>query len=139
MPGAFASPRHVGFHRDFIMASFEAGTIQIARVTAGGELIGILYCFVDRGRVFFYQSGLQYREGKKFRPGLVAHACLIEHNFAEGALEYHFLAGDETTPRYKTSLSNSSNELAWVHFERPGLKNRTIRALRGLKRRVEAG
>ncbi len=136
--GAFASARNRLFHERLVERAFPTGAIQLVRVSAGGETVGLLYSFVDRGRVFFYQSGLRYREENRFRPGLVAHVCAIERCLALGLREYHFLAGDETTPRYKTSLSNAERKLAWAHFQRPGLKTSVIRGLRSLKRRYES-
>lgn len=131
--GAFASERNRAFHARLVARAFGSGSIQLVRVRVGDETIGLLYSFVDRGRVFFYQSGLRYREGNRFRPGLVTHTCAIERCLAEGFDEYHFLAGDETTPRYKTSLSNAERRLAWAVFQRPGWKSELIRGLRRVK------
>lgn len=136
--GAFASPRNRAFHARLVERALPGGAIQLVRVRAGGETIGLLYSFVDRGRVFFYQSGLRYRDENRYRPGLVAHVCAIERCMALGLGEYHFLAGDETTPRYKASLSNAERKLAWVQLQRPGLKTALIRGLRSVKRRLEA-
>lgn len=136
--GAFASPRNRAFHAKLVERALPTGGIQLVRVRAGDETVGLLYSFLDRGRVFFYQSGLRYRDENRFRPGLVAHVCAIERALALGLDEYHFLAGDETTPRYKASLSNAERKLAWVQLQRPGLKSSLIRGLRGLKRRLEA-
>jgi CelD/BcsL family acetyltransferase involved in cellulose biosynthesis len=137
--GAFGGERMRDFHRRFIERSAPADAAQLVRVSAGDETIGVLYNFVDRGRVFFYQSGLHYRESKKLRPGLSAHVCAIEHYLAEGLDEYHFLAGDQTTPRYKQSLSNDVRRLAWVRFQRPGLKTSSIRVLRAIKAKLSGG
>ncbi|HXK23402.1 MAG TPA: GNAT family N-acetyltransferase [Myxococcota bacterium] len=134
--GAFASERCRDFHRRFVARAFERGSVQLVRVAAGAETIGLLYSFVDRRRVFFYQSGLRYREGKHLRPGLVSHVCAIERCLVQGFDAYHFLAGDETAPRYKKSLATSERQLAWVHWQRPGWKTRAIRGLRALKRRL---
>jgi hypothetical protein len=58
---------------------------------------------------------------------------------ALGLSEYHFLAGDVTTPRYKVSLSSDSCELAWARFSRPGWKASSIAWLRAKKRKWIAG
>jgi len=135
--GAFASERSRLFHRRIVERLGDRGAVQLVRVSAGDETVGVLYSFVDRSRVFFYQSGVRYREGNRFRPGLTAHVCAIEHCLALGLDEYHFLAGDETTPRYKQSLSNGCRELAWASFQRPGIKTSAIQGLKALKRRFE--
>jgi len=138
-PGAFGSDKMRAFHRHFIERTASSGAAQLVRVAAGDETIAVLYNFVDRGRVFFYQSGLQYRDDGKLRPGLSAHVCAIEHYLAEGLDEYHFMAGDQTTPRYKQSLSNDARRLAWARLQRPGAKASLIRALRGIKAALRAG
>lgn len=132
-PGAFASDQFRVFHQALIERAFGRGAIQMLRVTAAEELIGVLYNFLDRGRVFFYQSGLKYRDDNRFRPGLAAHVVAIERCMELGLAEYHFLAGDELTPRYKRSLSTDVQKLAWATLRRPGLKTWTIDRLRSLK------
>ena len=68
----------------------------------------------------------------------MAYVCAIERCLELGLREYHFLAGDETAPRYKTSLSNAERKLAWARFQRPGVKTTLVRGLRSLKRRFES-
>ncbi len=135
-PGAFASERFRRFHAEFIRRAFADGLVQLVRVSAGEETIGALYNFVDRGRILFYQSGLSYRDDNRYRPGIAAHVSAIERCLELGFDAYHFLAGDEHTPRYKQSLSNRANRLAWTTFRRPGLKTRAIDGLRAVKRRL---
>lgn len=137
-PGAFASERFRRFHAAYIQRTFASGGVQLIRVSAGEETIGALYNFVDRGRILFYQSGLSYRDDNRYRPGIAAHVSAIERCLELGFDAYHFLAGDEHTPRYKTSLSNRSTRLAWATFRRPGLKTRAIDGLRAIKRRLRS-
>jgi CelD/BcsL family acetyltransferase involved in cellulose biosynthesis len=132
LPGAFASERMRRFHRLFITRAFP-GLVDLVRVTAGAETVGLLYSLVDRKRVYFYQSGLRYRDGNQYRPGIAAHACAIEHYLELGFDEYHFLAGDAVTPRYKRVLAAEARQLAWARFVRPGLKSASIRGLRALR------
>jgi hypothetical protein len=84
--------------------------------------------------VYFYQSGFQYESGNRYRPGLAAHVSAIEQYLATGYAEYHFLAGDFTTPRYKRSLSTRSTDLGWARWHRPGAKSWSIEQLRRVKR-----
>jgi hypothetical protein len=137
--GAFASARFRSFHEKLIERSFDCGAIQLMRITAGDEPIGLVYNLVDSGRVFFYQSGLSYRDDNRYRPGLATHVLAIERCVELGHSAYHFLAGDVTTPRYKLSLSSHSCDLAWVRFSRPGLKTSSIKWLRALKRKWKPG
>lgn len=135
--GAFASARNRAFHERLIERCFESGAIQLLRLRTPDETVGLLYCFVDDGRVYFYQSGFRYRDEARFRPGIVTHVLAIELFLALDLREYHFLAGDATTPRYKASLSNVERRLAWSRFQRPGAKTALVRGLRAVKRRWE--
>ena len=132
-PGAFASATCLAFHRLLIRRAFAQGAIQILRASAGEETIGILYNFVHKGKVSFYQSGLNYTKDKHLKPGLVTHACAIQECLALGFDDYDFLAGDA---RYKRSLAKDSRHLAWVVFARSSLKLALIEFLRAVKRKV---
>jgi hypothetical protein len=46
-PGAFASGRRLAFHRTLICRAFPRGGIQMLRVTAGNETVGVLYNFAE--------------------------------------------------------------------------------------------
>jgi len=59
-PGAFASARRLAFHRALMRRAFARGAIQMLRVTAGEEIVGVLYNFVQKGKVYFFQSGFNY-------------------------------------------------------------------------------
>jgi CelD/BcsL family acetyltransferase involved in cellulose biosynthesis len=131
--GAFASPRILEFHHRLIRRA--PGAVQLLRVTAGDEVIGVLHYFVERGRVYFYQAGLRYRDDNRYKPGFVTHALAIRYWQEHGLDEYDFLAGEEFDVRYKKSLSTDTRRLGWIVFRRPGLRLATIAFLRRLKRR----
>jgi CelD/BcsL family acetyltransferase involved in cellulose biosynthesis len=132
-PGAFASARKLAFHRSLIRRAFVDGAIQLVRVTAGEETIGILYNFVEKDKVYFYQSGFHYRADKRLKPGLVTHVCAIQLCLEAGYKDYDFLAGEA---RYKKSLAKDSRPLAWVVFSRPSVKLALIEFLRTMKARI---
>jgi CelD/BcsL family acetyltransferase involved in cellulose biosynthesis len=138
--GCFASKRFTTFHRALIRRAFPSGAVKLLRVTAGEEVVGLLYCFRDGGDVYYYQSGLHYPPSgdNRDKPGLVAHACAVRHFLADGAGAYHFMAGGESGRSYKRSLSNASTPLAWLVVQRPNQKNLAIEVLRRLKRGVTA-
>jgi CelD/BcsL family acetyltransferase involved in cellulose biosynthesis len=135
--GAFASPRYRRFHKDLVSRLSSRNGVQLLRVTAGGTPVGVLYNLISAGRVFFYQSGLNYRSESKYRPGLATHVCAIERCLELGFSEYHFLAGEVTPPRYKKSLATHDRALVWVRLRRPGLKTRFIDQLRTVKRKLQ--
>jgi CelD/BcsL family acetyltransferase involved in cellulose biosynthesis len=106
----------------------------LASVLAGDQLLGVLYNFVYRGRVYSYQSGFDYSDAARHcRPGLVLHSLLIEHNAKLGHVHYDLMAGDS---QYKRSLGTRSETLQWVICQRDSLKFRVENRLRALKQRL---
>src|SRR5579859_6571913 len=51
--GAFAPGRRLEFHRALIRQAFAKGSIHLLKVSAGDQTIGILYNFVQDGRIYF--------------------------------------------------------------------------------------
>jgi ubiquinone/menaquinone biosynthesis C-methylase UbiE len=132
-PGAFASPRFVAFHEALIRRAFPRGAVQVLRVRAGEVAIGLVYCLVERGHAYFYQSGLRYGPDNRFKPGFVVHAAAVEYWRRRGLAEYNFLAGDRTDARYKEALSTASRRLAWAIFRRGNPRMTALALLRAVK------
>ena len=132
-PGAFASDFFVHFHRDLVANRFDAGEIQLLRISAGEKLIGCLYNFVKDGWVYAYQSGFSYDADPRLKPGLVSHYLAIEHNLVQRASTYDFMAGDR---QHKRSLGTKAGELTWLVLQRPRAKFGLEYALRSLKARL---
>ncbi len=129
-PGVFSAPRFVEFHRELIRSLLPLGYVQLLRVSAGEETVGVVYNFVYRGKVCFYQSGFNYADDKRLSPGTVTLACAIEHCVQEGWNEYDFLAGES---QYKKVLATKSRQLHWIVLQRPTLKLRGLQALKSLR------
>ena len=135
MPGgAFASRSWRTFHERLIARTFSEGGTHLLRVAAGNEPIGLLYLFVARGVVSFYQSGFRYESDNRIKPGLVTHALAIQHYLEQGLGTYDFLAAGVDGARYKESLSTSTDRLAWAVARRPTARNAAVATLRKLKR-----
>ena len=134
-PGSFANPYFANFHRQLIRDRFATGQIQLARIASASRVIGYLYNFVYRGRVYTYQSGFQYDADNKRKPGLVSHHLAIEHHLRAGAHFYDFLAGEG---QHKQSLATNVHSLAWLVAQRKRLKFRIENALRQVKHRFAA-
>lgn len=132
-PGAFANETFLRFHKALISSRFSAAEIQLLKVGAGPADIGYLYNFRWRGHVYQYQSGLDHNVPNKLKPGLVSHCLAIQHNLAQGADKYDFLAGGE---RYKSSLTNASSELVWISLQRRQIRFQLENVLRSTKRRL---
>ena len=138
-PGSFSNGFFVEFHRSLISRNMPTGGIQLLRVRAGNHDLAYLYSLVKDGRVYFYQSGLDYGiVEKNAHPGLVAHVFAIEHNARLGHHVYDFMAGDS---QYKRSLATCQQEMFWTtlrtvswHFELHELTGRLRRMARTILR-----
>jgi len=116
--GAFSDPSFKTFHRRLILANFAEGVPDILRVRTGDAILGYLYNLRWRGVASSYQSGFDFGDDARARPGLVAHVLAMRLYRAEGLSAYRFLAGDA---RYKTSLTTHSDPLVWMVAHRPGM------------------
>ena len=128
-PGAFHSEYFRAFHRRLIERRFHSGEIQLLRLRCGNETVGCLYNFVFRGIVYFYQSGLAFEEDNRFKPGYVCHVEAIQLNAKAGHRRYDFLAGVED---YKERLSTHQDSIVWARVQKPKVKFKVERVLRGV-------
>jgi len=135
-PGAFTAPAARSFHERLVSQRFDAGEIQLLRISAGSMLLNVLYNFVHNDVVYAYQSGFSYGQENKKKPGLVCHTLAIEYNLEAGRKLYDFLAGDH---RYKLQLSTCDGTMRWLKFQRPRLKFRLEGALRTTRDAVVSG
>lgn len=120
------------FHERLIRSSFDAGAIQMLRITAGAEEVGYLYCFVHHGRVSFQQSGFNYELlGGKFSPGMVSLLLALRYNAGLGHEVFDFLAGDG---QYKQALATDHECLYGVTVERDGWVYRCLQLRRWWRR-----
>jgi len=126
-PGAFSSRLFCRFHERLINNRFDKGEIQLLRIHVTGRTIGCLYSFLWRGLIYFYQSGFNYRLGKKVQPGLISHVMAVEYNASQGHDVYDFLAGDA---RYKRTLCTDYNQMTWGRIQRSSWKLRLEKQLR---------
>ena len=131
-PGCFATPFFEIFHRDLIRDRFQQGEIQLVRVAAGSRSIGYLYNFAHRNRIYAYQSGFDYPEDGRLKPGLVSHALAIEQATRAGFAVYDFLAGEN---RLKASFASHWSEMVWLAVQRRSFLSWLERRLGGAKLR----
>ena len=117
MPGAFANPFYDRFHRALLAAAFAAGTVDLLKVTAGGDTVGVLYNLIHRNNVYCYQSGFAYEAEQHARPGMLTHCLALADYVDRGLAGYHFMAGDS---RYKSSLATGSHDMLWLTLQRDG-------------------
>jgi CelD/BcsL family acetyltransferase involved in cellulose biosynthesis len=110
-PGAFADERFVLFHRLLIERTLTEGRVVMARVTAGEQLIGIFYGFIEGEVIYQYQWGLPQFDDNSLSPGFVTGYQVMLEAKERGFAEVNWLAGDS---RYKRDLSNAERTLVWA-------------------------
>jgi CelD/BcsL family acetyltransferase involved in cellulose biosynthesis len=123
----FSSPRFLAFHRSLITLCVDTGNIELLRVSAGHQTVGIVYTFLDRRKVYLYQTGLNYELSSLLSPGTVAQFYVIQRSLETGASDFDFLAGSEP---YKQRLSTGSRTLVWAVFRKSGVKMRLVDSAR---------
>ena len=113
-PGAFADERTLAFHHELLARGVPRGEIDLLRITAGTELVGLLYNVRRNGRVYAYQSGFVYDSSRPhLKPGLTCHTLAAAWYGARGAATYDFLGGAD---RYKRSLATQEDSLYWLRL-----------------------
>jgi CelD/BcsL family acetyltransferase involved in cellulose biosynthesis len=113
-PGAFAQPFFARFHHALIDRGMLRGEIDLLRVTAGRQVVGLLYNFRYRGQALAYQGGFDYAgAGRHQKPGLTCHQQAIRLAAAAGLNRYDLLAGEG---RYKRSLADGTTPLHWLEI-----------------------
>ena len=128
--GAFASSYFYNFHKELIQKRFKYGETQLLKIASGNLTIGCLYNFVFNGKVYFYQSGINYELDKNIKPGIICHVEAIKHNLELGNSIYDFLGGSE---RYKSSLATNKRNLIWAKVQKPKTKFWVENKIRAIK------
>jgi CelD/BcsL family acetyltransferase involved in cellulose biosynthesis len=117
----FSSSEFGRFHRRLIERCFDLGAIQMARVWAGEDLLGVLYNFVHRGKVYFYQCGYNYTADKRLSPGKIALALAIQHSLEAGYTEFDLLSG---TGEYKRKMALGVRTVNWATVRNNGIRSK---------------
>jgi len=126
----FANPDFVRFHQHLISNGNADDRVEICTLSRNDELLGCLYNFLYKGRVYFYLSGLRAETDPHLKPGLLLHAMAIQH-YLERHYDYYDFMGGEA--RYKQSLGSQHCELQLVSFQRPRLKLKLEQLARRIK------
>lgn len=135
-PGAFASPRVAELHRELVSRTFDQGLTQLLRVSAGDRVIGLVYNFVFRGKVYAYQQGLHYDGDGRRHPGYVTTASAVSHCLDAGLDEYDHLVGDQIDKR---ALSTGHRTLTWSVCRRATPANAAVRWLKRVRALARPG
>jgi CelD/BcsL family acetyltransferase involved in cellulose biosynthesis len=106
----------IHFHKNLIKDAFESGNIDLIKITAGNEIVAILYYHIINQSVYFYLQGLRYESNHKFKPGLVAHSMATQHYLDHDKTKYDYMGGFS---QYKKQLSSASVDMCTVTIQRP--------------------
>ncbi|OAN11356.1 hypothetical protein A3K86_20625 [Photobacterium jeanii] len=137
----FANDKFVQFHHQYISKSFAGeakalanSAVQLHRLKVGEQILGYIYNLHFGDTVYFYLSALSYEDDPQLKPGLVAHALLIEQAYMDGKAVYDFMGGEA---RYKQTFSNHKSELLMKVYFQPHfaltVENGARRVYSGLK------
>lgn len=133
---AFANPVWERFHRNIIREGFAGGAVQLVKVCAGAEVVGVVYSLLASGAVNMIQSGYNYHLFSDDHPGYVCLVKVIEYNLDVGNDVFDFLVGDA---QYKQSLATDTTKMKWFMLQRRRVKLSVENLLRRLKQRLSAG
>lgn len=130
----FDNAEFIQFHRQLIAEYPD--NVGIFSFTAGGQVLGYLYCLEHGDTANFYLSSIKLDgTDNKYKPGLVMHWFAIEWYAAQGFVRYDFLAGDM---QYKRSLASDSYRLCYLQLAPNNGIYRMLKGLHRLKRSMLA-
>jgi hypothetical protein len=131
VPSGFDNELFVAFHRNLIAGAFDRGAIEMLRLDAGATTLAYLYNFRLDGCESFYLSAINYEQGERYKPGMLAHWMAIERALGSGQRVYDFLAGESP---YKARLSTDQDvQQDWILW-RPRWALRLEDTARGARR-----
>ena len=105
----FANPQFIAFHEALIRRHWQAGAVDLIKLSVDASPIAYFYNFIYRGHIYFYLSGLVNESSQsKLKPGLVGHSLCIQDYLDRGMSFYDFMGGDH---RYKRSLATRHDHL----------------------------
>ncbi|MCK5394842.1 MAG: GNAT family N-acetyltransferase [Gammaproteobacteria bacterium] len=117
--GSFANPRWENFHRTLVKRRFDAGEIQLLKVSSHHSEIGYIYSFILEKHVSVIQTGFKSSKDKRLMPGYVAHTVALTYNRSKGMHIYDLMHGEAL---YKSILCNRKQQLVWFVLQRKRLK-----------------
>jgi len=121
--GAFANKYFENFAKRLFALAEPTAQVDLMTISLGTKTVGLLLNFQSNGHVYAYQSGFQFGNDNREKPGLAAHALAIADYKQRGAVAYHFMGGGG---RYKASLGTQSEDLYWVNVGRDNWRTRLM-------------
>ncbi|HED36361.1 MAG TPA: GNAT family N-acetyltransferase [Gammaproteobacteria bacterium] len=119
--GAFESDVFFKFHNLLSSRLLNKGRLFLLVVEDNEQVISVIYGFVFKGVLSFYQSGYITTEYKRFSIGSVSHLLAIEIAIDKKIDVYDFMFGSENS--YKNKYKCSTEAMFQCEIYQPGLMN----------------
>jgi hypothetical protein len=129
----YKNPDFINFHEILIKTAFDKGHVELISVKSGDSILGILYYHTYHKNLYFYLQGIDYKNDKKLKPGLVAHTLATDYFTGSGYNQYHYMGGYS---QYKKQLAQPVEGLATVVIQRPRSRFKIENIARKLKKRI---
>lgn len=119
--GSFKNGVWRRFHLVLITAGFKLGEVQLLEVSTPNSILGYIYNFIWRNRVYVLQTGFNTSLERNSQPGYISHIKAIVFNHDKGNFIYDLLCEDSG---YKKTLCNQSEDIVSLTF-----KLKTVRSI----------
>lgn len=136
--GAFASHRFRTFIESYARCLMQTGKLDLRWLEVGGVPVAAQCSFIDRGTVYFYQSGRRMDVPHSVPVGIVILMLAMQDAMAKGLATFDFLGGDYP---YKGYFTKHTKPLVHVRVARRTLREglraslvATVRAARAVRR-----
>lgn len=117
--GVWDYPKLLQMQRALLDRYFSKGCTEVVRVCAGNKVVGYLYNFIFRDRIYFYMGGFVFEDDNKFKPGLMTHYYAILHHLENGRECYDFMAGNQS---YKRRLGGDAPKMLSFTLTKKSIK-----------------
>jgi CelD/BcsL family acetyltransferase involved in cellulose biosynthesis len=135
LPGVFSRPAVQNFHREVATGFHRRGWLRLYGLVYRDEIAAVLYCFLARGRAFYYAGGFDPALSR-LSPGTVLTGYAMEDSIRSGAREWDFLRGDEPY-KYAWGARDQVNERLVVTPVTPNLGRPLVAAEEHIERLVK--
>ncbi|MBZ0155111.1 MAG: GNAT family N-acetyltransferase [Alphaproteobacteria bacterium] len=116
LSGAFSNGKFASFHRKMMETMMAKGHLDLFSLYAEGSIRAVLYNIAYKGKIYFYQSGID-TGSTRVAFGYVLHSHCIEDAIGRGIGEYDFLPKGKTDT-YKERFANGHRTVADVYMAR---------------------
>ena len=121
MKGVFESSKFNEFHNKIFPHLINNNMLFLFKMTKGNQDISVVYGFIYKGEVSYYQSGYIIDEYDKYSLGAVTLYAAIKEAVEMGALKFDFMMGDENS--YKKLFKCNEDKIYSLYASPPGIKH----------------